>query len=309
MTTDQTKTLLRNALISLEGLSVGDAFGEQFFEADQAALTALQTRTAPVPPAGYSWSYTDDTEMALSLVASLDQFGKINQNWVAKSFAEHYDHSRGYGMGMYQLLEQIKQGKSWSREAKRLFHNEGSFGNGAAMRVAPVGAYFADDTLLVIKQAQRSAEITHAHYEGITGAIAVAFAAALASRWRQSRQPLDPKLFLLTVMGHSPINEVRVGIERAANLPPDTSVAQAVEQLGNGSEITVRDTVPFALWCAAHYLNDYETALWQTASGLGDCDTTCAMVGGIVACYTGLAGIPAKWREYREPLDDWFLAE
>ena len=309
MTADQHKTLLRNALISLEGLSVGDAFGQQFFEASTAAQTALQTRTVPVPPTGYSWSYTDDTEMALSLVASLDQFGEINQDWIAKSFAEHYDHSRGYGMGMYQLLEQIKQGKSWSKESKRLFHNEGSFGNGAAMRVAPVGAYFADDTLLVIKQAQHSAEITHAHSEGITGAIAIAFAAALASRWRQSRQSLDPKLFLLTVMGHSPFSEVRLGIERAANLPPDTSVTQAVEQLGNGTEITAQDTVPFALWCAAHHLNDYETALWQTASGLGDCDTTCAMVGGIVACYTGLAGIPAKWREYREPLDDWFLAD
>ena len=51
--------------------------------------------------------------------------------------------------------------------------------------------------------------------------------------------------------------------------------------------------------------DSYEEALWLTVSGLGDRDTTCAMVGGIVALYTGVKGIPAPWMQAREPLPQW----
>ena len=74
--------------------------------------------------------------------------------------------------------------------------------------------------------------------------------------------------------------------------------------LGNGSEVTAQDTVPFVLWSAAHHLDNYESALWHTASGLGDMDTTCAMVGGIVVMYTGIEGIPVEWLNNREPLPE-----
>jgi len=43
--------------------------------------------------------------------------------------------------------------------------------------------------------------------------------------------------------------------------------------------------------------------MWQTVSGLGDRDTTCAMVGGIVALSVGQNGLPADWRRRREPLE------
>jgi ADP-ribosylglycohydrolase len=56
------------------------------------------------------------------------------------------------------------------------------------------------------------------------------------------------------------------------------------------------------MWCAAQHLDNYEEALWLTVSGLGDRDTTCAIVGGIVSLHTGVEGIPAAWRRAREPL-------
>ena len=79
----------------------------------------------------------------------------------------------------------------------------------------------------------------------------------------------------------------------------------AVAILGNGAAVTVQDTVPFVLWCAAWRLDDYGQALWFTSSGGGDVDTTCAMVGGIVALHTGVEGIPEYWRNDREPLPTW----
>jgi ADP-ribosylglycohydrolase len=57
--------------------------------------------------------------------------------------------------------------------------------------------------------------------------------------------------------------------------------------------------VPFCLWAAERHLDSYETALWTTASVLGDMDTTCAIVGGIVAL---ASPIPAEWLAAREPL-------
>ena len=80
-------------------------------------------------------------------------------------------------------------------------------------------------------------------------------------------------------------------------------------RLGNGSRVSAQDTVPFALWCAGEYLDNYEEALWLTVSGFGDMDTTCAIAGGIVALYTGVEGIPEVWRAAREPLPGWPFTE
>jgi ADP-ribosylglycohydrolase len=72
--------------------------------------------------------------------------------------------------------------------------------------------------------------------------------------------------------------------------------------LGNGSTVISSDTVPFALWCAAGHIDNYEEALWATISAWGDIDTNCAIVGAIVAMAVGRDGIPARWVEAREPL-------
>ena len=77
---------------------------------------------------------------------------------------------------------------------------------------------------------------------------------------------------------------------------------------GPAAAAAAGDAVPFVLWCAGEKLANYEEAIWLTASGGGDVDTTCAMVGGIVSLYSGLSGIPTDWIARREPLPDWALA-
>jgi ADP-ribosylglycohydrolase len=95
---------------------------------------------------------------------------------------------------------------------------------------------------------------------------------------------------------------VRDGIDEALRLPADTSTLDAARALGNGSSVTAPDTVPFCLWIASWRSHDYEEAIWQTVSAFGDCDTTCAIVGGIVALQTGVEKIPSAWRSARERL-------
>ena len=291
----QQQDRLARARESLEGLSVGDAFGE---------LHGYRH----IPLIKGTWYFTDDTNMALSIYEILRQYAEINQDALAVSFGAQYDPQRGYGPTMHMLLRQYRAGYRWFDIAKKVFNGSGSFGNGSAMRVAPVGAYFADDLERAAKEARLSAEVTHAHSEGAAGAIAVSVAAALALNLR-GQEPLSRPAFIEAVLPFIPDSEVREGVQRARDLAVGTTMRDAVGALGNGSSVTCQDTVPFVLWCAGEALYDFEEALWLTASGGGDRDTTCAMVGGIVACYTGIENIPAVWRERREKLPDWSLGE
>src|SRR5260370_7728314 len=135
------------------------------------------------------------------------------------------------------------------------------------MRVAPLGAYFADDLDMVVEQAERSAVTTHCHPEAVAGAIAVALAAALT--WQHRNTPQAPTFSELLQQVHqrTPASDVRRGIKNAIVLPKGTPVRAAVALLGNGSMVTAQDTVPFALWRPACHRNNYEEAPWPTVSG------------------------------------------
>ena len=313
---------LARARRSLDGLSVGDAFGERYFMDMHLALELIATgrfseqidtietddellarvvaqRRLPEKP---QWRFTDDTQMALSIVENLRDFGAIDADELARSFSRHYDKTRGYGAAMHDLLPRL-QTEDFRVLAPQLFEGSGSFGNGAAMRVAPLGAYFADDLEAAIEGARHSAEVTHAHQEGIAGAIAVAVAAALT--WQHRDEELLEHDFLREVLQHVPASEVRNGIEKSLELESEAPGESAAELLGSGYEVTAQDTVPFCLWCAAQYPDHYEEAIWLTLSGLGDRDTTCAIVGGIVAMNSSHEDIPAAWLSAREPLPNW----
>ena len=107
------------------------------------------------------------------------------------------------------------------------------------------------------------------------------------------------------MLEHVPRGRVYEGIRAARGMADMPSAEFAAYELGNGRHTSARDTVPFALWVAARNLTDYEQAFWTTAAAGGDVDTTCAIVGGIVAAQVGLDGLPERWRAVCEPLPDW----
>jgi ADP-ribosylglycohydrolase len=240
--------------------------------------------------------------MALSIVSSLWHAGMIDQDQLAVSFAERYNPSRGYGPSMHRLLSALRDGAPWQEMAQNQFAGQGSFGNGAAMRVPPLGAFFAEELDLVVEQAVFSAQVTHTHPEAIAGSIAVAVAAAWAWKLGQSGALPSRAEFLDLVLPSVPTSEVRRKLRWARDLATMTPVESAAAVLGNGIGLSAQDPVPFVLWCAGEQLTSYEEALWLTVRGEGDRDTTCAMVGGIVALYTGVEGIPSAWIQAREPL-------
>lgn len=303
-------TRLWRALLSLEGLAVGDAFGERYFHFTSAqSQSYFEQRVLPEVEPG-EWSYTDDTQMALSIVEILRRYRSIDQDMLMESFVAHYEPMRGYGAGMHTLLREMRTGHaSWRELTPMQFSGRGSYGNGAAMRVAPLGAYFAGNLRRVVAQARISAQVTHSHPEAIAGAIAVAVAAALAWQYRAAGERPTRAALIDRVLPLVPASDIRGQLQRARDILPDTPATVAASMLGSGYRASAQDTVPYVLWCAGQFLDDYEEALWQTASGLGDVDTTCAMVGGIVVLYTGVETIPEKWLERRETLPVWALKD
>jgi ADP-ribosylglycohydrolase len=198
--------------------------------------------------------------MACSVYRVLADHGTIDQDALAADFAGRHDFDRGYGPATNRMLRLVREGGDWRTLSAELFDGKGSWGNGAAMRVAPLGAWFADD--------------------------------------------LPSGHFLDRISEHVPASMVRDGIAEARQLLTISDPALAGQMLGNGRQVTAHDTVPFTLWVAARQRHDYEAAVWTTAVAGGDVDTTCAIVGGIVAVAEGIH-LPPQWRRRCEPLPDW----
>lgn len=288
---------------SLDGLSVGDALGAQFFVPGRSR-SELQAGRPPIAP----WPWTDDTEMACSVLTEIRTRGRIDRDALAYVFADRCEPYRGYSGGTVALLHQVREGRPWAEAAGALFDGRGSLGNGAAMRVAPLGAHLAGELDRAAEQAALSAEVTHRHPEAIIGAMAVAVAASHAAKTRETGcAPLE---LLEVVEPYLVAGRTAKGIHRARELL-GRSVDEAAYELGNGAQVTAQDTVPFTLWAAATFLTDYPAAVTACVRAGGDVDTTAAIVGGIVAAHTGIGdtesvrGIPAAWLAAREALPAW----
>ena len=287
-------------LASLDGLSIGDALGEMFAYRHQTAPEHLRRNDLPAGP----WFHTDDTEMAISIAAVIKSHGRVDQSALAKRFARRWerDPERGYGHMTRIQLREILMGEDWQATSAKAFGGQGSMGNGGAMRVAPLGAYFAEEPERAASEANASSVVTHVHPEGIAGTIATAVAASAAWQLRATEQTERPKRFFEEVLRLTPESQVKRKIMRAGQIPFDPDPTFSAKVLGRGDQVTAPDTVPFCLWVAAYPLDDYVEALAQTISVGGDCDTNAAIVGGIVAAGVGRDAIPADWLTAREPI-------
>lgn len=297
LTTDHAARVERMKL-SLDGLGLGDALGEMLSYQAQTAPRRLAENNLPAGP----WFHTDDTEMAISIVQVLKSHGYVDQDALAKRFARRFerDPERGYGRMTRIQMREITAGAKWRDMAANAFGGQGSMGNGSAMRVAPLGAYFADDLERCAAEARTSSLVTHTHPEAVAGAIAVAVAAAMAWQLRDAPRADQTRLLFDAVLQHTPESKVRRGVFLASTNPPEIPTVDVARALGNGSLVTAPDTVPFCIWMAAHHLNSFVEALGTTISVGGDCDTNAAIVGGIVALSAGRKDIPTEWLKARE---------
>ncbi|MBS0031422.1 ADP-ribosylglycohydrolase family protein [Chitinophaga sp. 22321] len=288
---------IQSARESLLGLSIGDAFGETFFGKEEVIADRISSRQIQEG----EWLFTDDTVMGIGIYNILSEYGEVNQDQLARVFAENYrlDDYRGYGGTAHAILKAIGAGRHWEEVSSSVFDGMGSMGNGAAMRSGPIGAYFRDNVEKIKEQASLAAAVTHFHPEAMAGAVAVALAAAFCA----NTPAVSAASFFDFIVGHTPESDVKYKIRKAATLPVNYDIRTIVSVLGNGMQLTAQDTVPFALWCAAHHTANFEAALWKAVSGLGDRDTIAAIVGSIVVLSAPKHTIPVQWIMQTEKFD------
>lgn len=270
---------------ALLGLAVGDALGAPYEGLTAADVFFMFGSAASLTsnPSGDELRYTDDTEMAIAVAEALADDGEIRAARLVRAFAENYHEERGYGEGARKVLDAMCAGGDHATVAANLFPG-GSFGNGAAMRVAPVGLLFADSFDAVWEQARLSALPTHTHPLGIEGARVLALAVAWAARATE----FDKKALYGELLARAETEEFRWHLSFAAKLKPSDPLT------GLGSTLHAHRSVVTAIACFAASPTDF-AQVCARAIGLGDdTDTLCAMAGALVGAFAGLGAIPPQ---------------
>ena len=194
-------------------------------------------------------SFTDDTVLTVALADAIlhgRDYGRT-----MKEYYRRYPYA-GYGSYFHQ----------WACSDDSRPYN--SWGNGAAMRISPVG--FAYDTLEeVLERAEYFTAITHNHPEGIRGARATAAAVFLARRCSSKE-------------------EIKAAIESQFGYDLSRSLAEIRPTYA--FDVSCQGTVPQAI-TAFLESGDFEDAIRKAVSLGGDSDTLACITGGIAHAFYG----------------------
>ena len=276
------------------GSALGDAIGELAFVFPSREVLQSKVRESA------ELQYTDDTAMAIGLAESILKEGRIDHDKLGETFRRNFIREpwRGYASGPPTIFSHVEElGITYKEAAQNLFEGRGSYGNGAAMRVAPVGLIFhhAGD---LYAQAAASAEVTHAHPVGIDGAAVQAYAVAKALKL-DPRKNLPNVDFIQGLIGFSQTREIRNKMELVKTLlANDAGPAVAAEKIGQS--VAVQESMPFAIYAFLHRPQSFEACLLCAILNGGDRDTLGAMAGAISGAYLGFDAIPQPWQEKLE---------
>ncbi len=279
---------------SMVGTGLGDAIGEMAFRRPRKRdlLSAVEQRARLI--------YTDDTAMAIGLAESIAEVGGLDRWHLGDTFRANYrgEPWRGYASGPPTVFSKVERhGMSYTEAARTLYGGEGSFGNGAAMRIAPVGLFFHAAADLYEK-ARLSATVTHAHPIGVDGAAVQAQAVAQAiSLDPQEPFPAEDFLHALLETARTAEMEEKLAHVRDA-ICEGVSPRRAIRALGRG--VAVHQSLPFAIYAFLRHPDAFEDCLFCATLNGGDRDTLGAMACAISGAYLGVEAIPWAWRSKLE---------
>jgi poly(ADP-ribose) glycohydrolase ARH3 len=279
--------MLRSKFVGcLVGSAVGDALGR--------SLEGLRISELKIEE-GFTGRWTDDTHMMIGVAESLIENEGFDGSHMAQTFIRNYEREpwRGYAYGPPRVFKLIKSGVAWNEAAKRLFGGAGSYGNGAAMRVAPVGLLYHDDPEQLRSVAYGQSQITHAHELGKEGAALQAYAVALAVN-ADPFSELETSAFLREMRDFTRNEVYRQKLEAAEGLLGEEDRLRVVRELGNGIE--AQNSVPTAIYSFLRNPKSFEGSILYAVSLGGDTDTIGAMTGAISEAYHGIEVIPERWK-------------
>lgn len=220
--------------------------------------------------------FTDDTVLTVAVADCILH----NKDYAAtfKEYGKRYPYA-GYG-GMFSRWLVSKESKPYN-----------SYGNGSAMRVSPAG--FAFSTLdEVLKEAERSAAVTHNHPEGIKGAQATATCIFLAKQGESKK-------------------EIEKYIEYKFNYSLDIDLDKLRKEYS--FDVSCQGSVPQSIACFLQS-TDYEDAVRNAVSLGGDSDTMACIAGGIAEAFYDMVPEEIKktvWKslpvEFQQIIDLFYM--
>ncbi len=283
----------RGALI---GVAVGDGLGAHF-EGHHGPVPRQEI--AKIERDSATLRHTDDTAMTIALAESLLHVGGLDQDHLAAVFARHWERepTRGYGAGTAYLLARVAAGEHWKHVSETQFGGQGSYGNGAAMRVAPAALHAGGNPARSAELARGSAQVTHTHPLGIDAA-AVQAAAVATALTQPAAKPVDPIGFLSAIWASAKEPVLVEQLERVGTFIDRGTAEEIATDIGTGIE--AHQAVPAAI-CAFLRHHDLfgETIRFAISLG-GDTDTIAAMAGAIAGACLGERAIPTSWVERTE---------
>jgi ADP-ribosylglycohydrolase len=281
--------LLDKFLGSALGTFVGDALGEPVEGWPHRAIYVQFGLLDSM--IGGEGRYTDDTQMMIGILETLAEKRGFDPGVCARRFQENFDPCRGYGRRIFGVMKRIRQGMPWDQVGTD------SFGNGAAMRIAPIGCLYHRDLEALKENAILSARITHNHPEGLAGAVAQATAVGLALQYGLSNQPLEPQDFLNRISAQVIDIDKRfaASVDEIKSIPKGP-LLDVIEAISGQYRLDLRaiESVPAAI--GAFTLTDtFREAVVLAVNLGGDTDTLGAMAGAIAGAYYGYGRIPEEW--------------
>lgn len=274
----------------LVGAAIGDGLGSWWEGRGMTRREEIELLTERLE----QLTYTDDTHMTIGVVESLIESNGFDGEHMAQTFIRNYESEpwRGYGPGPPRVFRMIKNGESWDNAASKIYKG-GSFGNGAAMRVAPIGLLYYYNPTKLREIACKSSSITHSHELGKEGAALQAYAVALALNTPLGEE-IDGEAFILKLQNFAQNQTYKEKLASVKELLGEQDRRQVVAVLGNGIEAL--RSVPIAIYCFLSHPRSYKDCVIYAISLGGDTDTIASMAGAISGANLGIKAIPNEWR-------------
>ena len=285
------KQVLKSKFLgALIGTGVGDALGAPFEGWSKVKLEKIEE----VAERREVLTYTDDTHMMIGVAESLIRTRGFDGENMTQTFVKNYELEpfRGYGPGPPRIFRLIRAGKAWDKAAQELYHG-GSYGNGSAMRVAPIGVFYYDNPEILREVAHKSSQITHTHTLGKEGAAVQAYAIGLATNL-EPPLAVDQHDFLAKLINYTQDRVYKEKLNRIKGLLVESDKARVTIELGNGIEAF--NSVPTAIYSFLAQPDSFTQAVLYAISLGGDTDTIGAMTGAISGAYLGIESIPNSWK-------------
>jgi poly(ADP-ribose) glycohydrolase ARH3 len=233
--------------------------------------------------------------MSLVVAEHIIEHGDIQPQILGHQFREHYHREpwRGYGESTRYIFSLVEnEGIGYIDAALRLHGGSGSFGNGAAMRVAPVALYHHGSPALRDEVAA-SSRVTHAHPVAIDAATVLALALSRLLALNAQR-PFSPHALIAALIGTAHSGQIRDKLEQIPSLL-DSGLphAEVAEILGHGT--AAHESLPFALYCFLVHPHEFmECVLCAVLNG-GVRDTLGTMAGAVAGALLGAEALPKAW--------------